>query len=79
MCLQWWRKSALAYQQHQSEFWMKYWTDLKKLMDKGEAPDCFAAQWMKASRDSHGMDDVEGAFVAGSELDVAYTTISDSG
>lgn len=48
-------------------------------MEKGEAPDCFATQWMTASQESQGMDDIEGAFIAGSELDVAYATISDSG
>ena len=55
--------------------------DLKKLVEMGEAPDCFATQWMKASQESqgnHGMDDIEGAFVAGSELDMGYTTTTNN-
>lgn len=78
LCLQWWRNSALAYQRHQSEFWMRYWIDLKALAEEGKAPDCFATQWMKDGQDSQGMDDTEGAFIAGSRLYIIFTIISNS-
>lgn len=46
------------------------------LMEKGEAPDCFASQWMRAGDDSQGMDDTEGAFIAGSKSYVVFAPIS---
>lgn len=45
---------------------MRYWTELKGLMVKGQAPDCFALQWMK-NQEGGGIDDFEGGFIAGSQ------------
>lgn len=64
--LQWWRTTALKYQKNQADVWMKYWTELKKEKENGQATDCFVKQWIESTQDDQDISDMQGAFLAGS-------------
>ena len=68
--LQWWRARALGYQQRQVKIWMKYWTNLMLQMDQKRAPECFVKQFAQTDYKAQDISEVQGAFVAGTMIEV---------
>lgn len=70
--LQWWRPRAQRYSRRQTNLWMKYWTDLRRAINEKRAPDCFVKQFAETDYIKQGIDEVQAAYVAGSEsIDVS--------
>lgn len=72
--LQWWRKRALQYQKRQTTIWMKYWTTLTHLIEQKKAPECFVKHFVETDYKTQGISDVQGAFVAGTMIEVHITS-----
>jgi hypothetical protein len=63
--MQWWRKRALKYQEHQNQVWMQYWSELRGKMEKGRAPECFVKQLLDDDPSLSDLDEMQGAYLAG--------------
>lgn len=58
---------ALKYQDRQTRIWMKFWNTLKAQIAAKTAPDCFVKQFIETQFEKQGIDEVQAAYVAGSE------------
>jgi hypothetical protein len=76
--LQWWRPRALKYQKRQISIWMKYWNDLQMKIDQKKAPECFVKQFTETDYKAQGISEVQGAFVAGTMIEVRHTRVGHS-
>ena len=77
--MHWWEKSAAVMRERQNTIWLKYWNGMRDKIDKGIAPECFGRQLVEAGDSQKGIDELQAAFVAGSESpisrDVSFTLI----
>lgn len=72
--MQWWRKRALMYYQRQERLWTRLFANLKDEITKGKAPECFVKQMIESQFEKFGINQLQGAFLAGCR--VIYSRIT---
>jgi hypothetical protein len=66
--MHWWSKALQKAEERQSRIWLHYWDQMKQKIERGEAPDCFARQFVQAGYLKKGIDELQAAYVCGSKL-----------
>ncbi|ORY05703.1 putative O-methylsterigmatocystin oxidoreductase [Clohesyomyces aquaticus] len=74
--LQWWRPSLKPLFDRQAKLWMSLWSGLKTQMETGHAPECFVKQVISSDYASHGVSELQAAFLAGSLIEAGSETTS---
>lgn len=65
--MHWWEKPYAVMRERQNKIWLRYWNEMKAKIEKGMAPECFGRQFVEAGYSKKGIDELQAAFVAGSE------------